>query len=170
MMSGKTWAEGGQGKGSVFNFALPAEVSSVYIPKPKEEPIQSKSIPNVKMRILLAEDNLVNQKVTIKMLKKIGHAADVAADGIEVLEALERRRYDVIFMDVQMPEMDGLEAARQIRARWPAEDQPKIIALTAYAIEGVREQCLEAGMDDYITKPLKINELANAIGKRRPGV
>jgi len=118
------------------------------------------------LRILLAEDNLVNQKVTLKMLKKIGHTADAVANGIEALEAMERQKYDIILMDVQMPEMDGLEAARQIRARWPAKDQPKIIALTAYALSGVREQCLEAGMDDYIAKPVKIDELASAIGKR----
>ncbi len=94
------------------------------------------------------------------MLKKIGYRADVACNGLEVLRALERQPYDVILMDIQMPEMDGLEAARSIRKRWPASKQPKIIAITAYAMEGDQKMCLDAGMDDYISKPVKMDELA----------
>ncbi len=91
------------------------------------------------------------------MLRKIGYEADVAANGLEVLQALKRQPYDVILMDVQMPEMDGIEAAKRIRERW--HDRPKIIAITAYALEGDMDRCLKAGMDDYISKPIKIEEL-----------
>jgi PAS domain S-box-containing protein len=115
-------------------------------------------------RLLLAEDNVVNQKVALLMLAKLGYRADVAANGLEVLEAVARQHYDVIVMDVQMPEMDGLEASRQIQARWPERrDRPWVIALTANAMQGDREACIAAGMDDYISKPIKTEELAAAI-------
>jgi CheY-like chemotaxis protein len=112
-------------------------------------------------RILVAEDNPVNQKVALHMLARIGYRADTAGNGLEVLAALQRQDYDVILMDVQMPEMDGLEATRQIRARQPAgKVRPWIVALTANAMEGDREVCTAAGMDDYVTKPIKAPELA----------
>jgi CheY-like chemotaxis protein len=117
------------------------------------------------VRVLLAEDNLVNQKVALHMLAALGYRADLAANGLEVIEALERQAYDVILMDVQMPEMDGLEAARRIVARQPDRTKrPWIIALTANAIEGDRDICLAAGMDDYISKPIKKEELTAAMG------
>jgi CheY-like chemotaxis protein len=97
------------------------------------------------------------------MLKKLGYKADIAANGIEALQALERQHYDVVLMDIKMPEMDGLEATRIIRQRWP--NGPKIIALTAYALEGDREKCLEAGMDGYIAKPVKKEDLAEVLEK-----
>jgi PAS domain S-box-containing protein len=115
------------------------------------------------MRILLAEDNAVNKKVILQMLSKLGYRADTASNGIETLKALERQSYDLVLMDIQMPEMDGLEAARQIRKLWSAAEQPKIIALTAYAMEGDRERCLEAGMDGYISKPVKMDDLNAAL-------
>ncbi len=120
-----------------------------------------------KLRILLAEDNVVNQKVALRLLKKIGYRADLAANGLEVLEALEHLHYDVVLMDIQMPEMDGLEATRIIRERLPPKDQPIIIAITAYALKGDRERCLMAGMDGYISKPVKMSELADALEKCR---
>ena len=114
-------------------------------------------------RILLAEDNPVNQKVALAMLKHLGYRADLAANGREVLSSLEQKAYDVILMDIQMPEMDGLEATRFIRTRLPSASQPRIIAMTAYAMKGDREQCLAAGMDDYIGKPVKMEELKRVL-------
>jgi CheY-like chemotaxis protein len=108
--------------------------------------------------ILLAEDNLINQKVALLMLKKLGYMADTAINGKEVLRALEIHHYDIILMDIQMPEMDGLEATRQIRERWP-DKRMKIVAVTAHALDFTRKDCLDAGMDDYITKPLTIEDL-----------
>ncbi|MEG5056459.1 response regulator [Microcoleus sp. A2-C5] len=123
---------------------------------------------STQIRILLAEDNVVNQKVATHLLDRIGYRADIAANGLEVLEALKRQSYDVVLMDVQMPEMDGLEATRRICAEWPANKKPRIIAMTANAMQGDREKCLEAGMDDYITKPVRREELAIALGKCQP--
>ncbi len=118
------------------------------------------------VRVLLAEDNLVNQKVALHMLAALGYRADLAANGLEVIQALERQTYDVILMDVQMPEMDGLEAARRIVDRQPDRTKrPWIIALTANAVQGDRDICLDAGMDDYISKPIKKEELAAAMGR-----
>jgi CheY-like chemotaxis protein len=116
------------------------------------------------LRILLAEDNLVNQKLALRLLQQMGYRADVAANGIEAIEAVERQPYDVVLMDVQMPEMDGLEASRRIVARWPdAAQRPRIVAMTANAMQGDREQCLTAGMDDYLTKPIRVDALVDAL-------
>jgi CheY-like chemotaxis protein len=115
------------------------------------------------LRVLLAEDHIVNQKVALKILKQMGYRADVANNGLEVLEALNRQAYDVVLMDVQMPEMDGLEATRRIRADMPRAKQPRIIAMTANAMEGDREKCLAAGMDHYLCKPIRISELKDAL-------
>ncbi len=119
-------------------------------------------------RVLVAEDNAVNQKVALFILAKLGYRADVAADGREALAALGRQAYDIVLMDVHMPEMDGLEATRRIRAGNPP-NRPWIIALTANAMYGDRELCLAAGMDDYISKPIKPGELATALGRAQPG-
>jgi CheY-like chemotaxis protein len=111
------------------------------------------------LKILVAEDNPSNQRVIAQMLNRLGYRADMAANGIEVLQALERQPYDLVFMDVKMPEMDGITATREIRQRWP-KNGPKIIAITAYALDGDREKCLEVGMDDYLAKPVQRSELA----------
>ena len=117
------------------------------------------------LRILLAEDHLVNQKVALLMLERMGYRADVAANGLEVLQALHRQPYDVVLMDVQMPEMDGLAASRQIHQEWQAELRPYIIAITANAMQGDREECLAAGMDNYISKPIQPEELEAVLRK-----
>ena len=119
------------------------------------------------LRTLLAEDIVSSQKTILAMLRKLGHRADVAANGIEVLQALERQPYDVVLMDLKMPEMDGFQATKRIRERWP-DNGPRIIAITAYSLEGDSEKCIAAGMDDYISKPVKINELADALSKSLP--
>ncbi len=119
-------------------------------------------------RILLAEDNTVNQKVALHMLAKLGYSADVVGNGLQVLEALRRQTYDIILMDVQMPEMDGLEAAGHIVKEYPVEaGRPWLIALTANAMQGDRERCLEAGLDDYLSKPIKVGELEVALSRAR---
>ncbi|MFO1193765.1 MAG: GAF domain-containing protein [Rhodoferax sp.] len=117
------------------------------------------------LRILLAEDNVVNQKLALRLLQQMGYRADLASNGIEAVEAVARQAYDVVLMDVQMPEMDGLEASRQITARWPAGERPRIIAMTANAMQGDREMCLAAGMDDYVTKPIRPQQLTEALQK-----
>lgn len=130
------------------------------------EPERDRSVPpaaNQDLRILLAEDNPINQKVALAMLKHLGYRADVAVNGKDILKCLERKSYDVILMDIQMPEMDGLQATRSIRSSLPAEKQPMIIAMTAYSLRGDRERCLDAGMDGYISKPVKMEELKAAL-------
>lgn len=115
------------------------------------------------LRILLVEDNLINQKVAQKMLKKLGYDADLAVNGKEAIQALESRPYQIVFMDIQMPEMDGLEATHIIRNRWQLAEQPYIVALTAFGLEYSKEMCLLAGMDDYLSKPVRVEELREAI-------
>jgi CheY-like chemotaxis protein len=115
------------------------------------------------LRILLAEDNAVNQRLALRLLEKMGYSADVAANGLEAIQAVERQTYDLILMDVQMPEMDGLEATRQIVSRWTKHERPRIVAMTADAMQEDRDRCLEAGMDHYLTKPVRNAELVAAI-------
>ncbi len=113
------------------------------------------------LRILLAEDNVVNQKLAVRLLQQMGYRADLASNGIEAVECIERQTYDVVLMDVQMPEMDGLEATRRIVAR--ASARPHIVAMTANAMQGDRQACLAAGMDDYVVKPIRVDALVQAL-------
>jgi PAS domain S-box-containing protein len=130
--------------------------------------VDSKERQLVPLRILLAEDHPTNQKLFLTYLDQLGYRADVAANGLEAIEALERQPYDVILMDVQMPEMDGLDATRHIRRQWSNGQKPRIIAMTANAMQGDREKCLAAGMDDYVTKPFRKDKLAEVLSKCRP--
>jgi PAS domain S-box-containing protein len=120
------------------------------------------------LRILLAEDNAVNQKVAIRTLERLGYHADIAANGSEVLEAMMHYSYDLILMDIQMPEMDGIETTRQIRQRWPRILQPRIIAMTANVLPSDRDSYFQAGMDDYISKPILVDELAAVLKRCQP--
>ena len=128
-------------------------------------PFEAALAERLPLRLLLADDNVVNQKVALMMLKRLGYTADVVANGVEVLHALEAKTYDIIFLDVQMPDMDGYEAARRVRAKWAGNEpaRPTMVAMTGNAMQGDRERCLEAGMDDYISKPVHAEELMAAL-------
>jgi CheY-like chemotaxis protein len=130
--------------------------------RPEDRPV-AEEIP---LSVLLAEDNAVNQKVALRFLERMGYNADAVGNGLEAVNAFQNRNYDLVLMDLQMPEMDGLEASRRIRRTLPADRQPKIIALTANAMQGDREICLDAGMDDYISKPVKMHEIVAAIRRQ----
>lgn len=119
------------------------------------------------LRILLAEDNLINQKVALRTLERLGYRADAVSDGAEVLVSLQRQVYDVVLMDVQMPVLDGLEATIRLRQELPAHRQPFVIAMTANAMQGDRENCMAAGMDAYLSKPFKVEELVDALQNSR---
>jgi PAS domain S-box-containing protein len=171
-MGGEISAEGVPGGGSIFTFTVrfrrgsEADLTSAALLS--AEPAGPADAPEP-LRILLAEDNPLNQKVARLLLEKLGYSADLAANGLEVLAALERQDYDVVLMDVMMPELDGLEATRRIVARWPKERRPRIVALTASAMREDRERCLNAGMDEYLSKPIDLQALADTLQRARRG-
>jgi signal transduction histidine kinase/ActR/RegA family two-component response regulator len=169
-MGGTMWAESpGAGLGSTFHVQIrtrvapPDALPQGGLPKHGVRELDPEQASKHPLRILLAEDNAVNQKLALKLLAQMGYDADVAANGLEVLEALERQPYDLVLMDVQMPEMDGLEATRQIVSGTEPADRPWIVAMTANAMDGDREKCLDAGMMGYIAKPIRVAELADAL-------
>ena len=118
---------------------------------------------NLLHRFLLAEDNVVNQRLAMRLLQHIGYTADLARNAAEALDHVERKLDHVVLMDIQMPEMNGLEASRRITSRWPAGERPRIVAMTANSMQGDREACLAAGMDDYVTKPIRVDALVAAL-------
>ena len=154
--------------------ALGLNVEKKAAPNQDIEPDLAQRLP---LHILLAEDNMINQKVAMRLLQRLGYRADAVANGLEVLEALKRTSYDVVLMDVHMPEMDGLETTRRILEQGLRAERPRIIAITAAATRQDRDRCFEAGMDDYISKPIQIQELievlkraaASPVGKARSG-
>jgi len=153
-------------QGSIFHFTFIAKspLSANLIPTESPEPSpQQKINPQLQLKILLAEDNKVNQKVATFTLKKLGYIADVANNGLEVLDMLEKQFYDVILMDMQMPEMDGVTTTKKIRQS--TQEQPYIIALTANALEADRQICLDVGMNDFISKPIVITEITRVLSK-----
>ena len=128
--------------------------------KPRTDPDMAARHP---LRILLAEDNVVNQKLAMRLLQQMGYRADLASNGIEAVESVQRQTYDVVLMDVQMPEMDGLEASRRINAQWSKDKRPRIVAMTANAMQTDRDTCRAAGMDDYVAKPIRVEQLVEAL-------
>jgi len=147
-------------------------VLGVQVAREKRPPISpgldSDFARRLPLRVLLADDNPINQKVGASVLQKLGYQTEVAADGIEVIKALESKAFDVLFLDVQMPGMDGLECAREICHRWTRDKRPVIIAMTGNALLGDREKCLAAGMDDYISKPVRSGELQATLERWGP--
>jgi CheY-like chemotaxis protein len=167
-MGGTISVESQPGCGATFLFTIQAQAlaeGEAAARKAGAEDLRITGLPP--LRIIVAEDNPVNRQVVLAFLKRLGYAADSAENGSQLLEILARQSYDVVFMDVQMPEIDGLEATRRVRRDWPAEGQPRIVAMTAAAFPEDRARCLEAGMDDYVSKPVALTELVEVL--RRAG-
>jgi CheY-like chemotaxis protein len=168
LMGGSIWVESEPGRGSTFHFSahfgVGTETSTAAESVGKlAEAITAGPEPGTDLRILLAEDNPVNQRLASKLLEKRGHRVTVTSTGRGALERIQDETFDVVLMDVQMPEMDGLEATRRIRCQFPAGGGPQVLALTAHAMIGDRERFLAAGMDGYLGKPVQLAELAAAL-------
>jgi CheY-like chemotaxis protein len=153
---------------NVLTHILSGQPIKVKRSRPPHLQLDPKMAERLPLRILVAEDNMVNQQLALQLLERMGYRADVAGNGLEVIEALRRQHYDVVFMDVHMPEMDGLTATQRICEEWSPASRPRIIAMTANAMQGDREKCISAGMNDYISKPIRVQELVQSLTHSQP--
>jgi PAS domain S-box-containing protein len=168
LMGGEVGVRTEPGAGSAFHFGVPLAENKGEEPAGLREPEAAESAAKRPLRILVAEDSPVNQTVVLGMLARLGYTADVASDGVAAVAAVEQRPYDVVLMDVEMPGMDGLTAAAHIRERLPEELRPRIVAVTAHALLGDRERFLAQGMDDYLSKPIRLQRLAEVFERCLP--
>jgi len=170
LMGGEISVQTALGEGTAFHVSVPLPLATAEASVPGEGPgpllITAEPGDGSLLRVLLAEDNRINQKVAARMLDRLGCSVDVVEDGQQAFEAVRNQHYDLVLMDVQMPELDGLEATRRIRAL-PDQPQPRVVALTANAMEDDRDRCLAAGMDDFLTKPITVDALAAALDRLR---
>ncbi|WP_410514934.1 ATP-binding protein [Paenibacillus sp. BR2-3] len=166
LMGGDIWLEESDRRGACFSFtvALKGDSSGDQIEKSRSGE-NNKKAQTAEVRLLIAEDNIVNQKVLLKMLNNLGFTADIANTGVEVLECVQRKDYDLVLMDIQMPEMDGIEATKRIRQLIPPYKRPKVIAVTANAFQSDKEKYLTAGLDDYISKPVRLEQLKSVLSR-----
>lgn len=170
-MGGTLRLESKPGVGSTFTAVLKMkEAEAPSVEQPLSSSHETAFVPQsaTSLRVLVVEDNRINQVVAVMMLEKLGCRADVACDGREALDALERQQYDVVFMDVHMPNMDGLTASRRIHEQWSGESRPRIIAMTANALAEDRVACMDAGMDDYLMKPVSFDALIEHLAECTP--
>ncbi|NJL62017.1 MAG: response regulator [Methylacidiphilales bacterium] len=171
LMDGKIWVESELGVGSTFYFAIATStpvIQEISENVASDVEIDAEMAKKHPLRILLVEDNVINQRMIQLMLQRMGYQPNVANNGLEALAILHSQTYDVVLMDVQMPEMDGLTATQRICQEWTADIRPWIVALTASAMWGERDRCLASGMDNYLSKPIRIKELMEVLKKCQP--